>query len=52
MNKKNKSALIGGLLAIIVLMATGYAAFSTTLTIGSSANVSSTWNVAFDTTKT
>ena len=52
MNHRNKSALIGGLLAVIVLMAVGYAAFSTTLTIGSSANVSSTWNVAFDTTKT
>ena len=52
MNRKNKSTLIAGLLAAIVLMAVGYAAFSTTLTIGSSASVSSTWNVAFDTTKT
>ena len=52
MNHRNKSALIGGLLAIIVLMAVGYAAFSSALTIGSSANVSSTWNVAFDTTMT
>ncbi len=52
MNRKNKSLLIGGLLAVIVLMAVGYAAFSTTLTISSSANVTSSWNVAFDTTKT
>ena len=52
MNRKNKSTLIAGLLAAIVLMAVGYAAFSTTLTISSTANVSSSWNVAFDTTKT
>ena len=52
MNKTNKNLIIGMLLAIVVVMGVAYAAFSTTLTISSTANVSSSWNVAFDTTKT
>ena len=52
MYHKNKSILIIGLIAVIILMVVGYAAFSTALTISSSANITSTWNVAFDKTKT
>ncbi len=52
MNQKNKSILIGGLIAIVLIMAVGYAAFSTALTISSTANVTASWNVAFDSTKT
>ena len=49
---KNKNYLIGALVAILIVMAAGYAAFSTTLNINGSSSINSTWNVAFDTTKT
>lgn len=49
---KKKNILIGGLLAIVLVMAVGYAAFATTLNINGSASISSSWNVHFDTTKT
>ncbi|MBR2832930.1 MAG: hypothetical protein IKE75_00565 [Bacilli bacterium] len=49
---KKKNILIGGLLAIVLVMAVGYAAFATTLNISGSASISSSWNVHFDTTKT
>ncbi len=49
---KNKNALIGGLLAVVLIMAVGYAVFSTNLTINSSASVTSTWKVLFDNTAT
>lgn len=49
---KHKNYLIIALLAILIVMGIGYAAFSTSLNITGSANISSTWNVAFDTTKT
>ena len=52
MNSQNKNVLIGGLLAIVLVMAVGYAAFSTSLNITGSAGITSSWNVAFDTTKT
>ena len=52
MSRNSKNYLIVGLFAVMIMMVVGYAALSTTLTIGSSASVSSTWNVAFDTTKT
>ena len=45
MNSKNKNALIGGLLAIVFVMAVGYAAFAQQLTINGSASITSTWNV-------
>ncbi len=43
--------IIGALCAVLVIMAVGYAIFSTTLNIGGTANITSTWNVGFDTTK-
>ena len=49
---KKKNILIGGLLAIVLVMAVGYAAFATTLNITGTASISSSWNVHFDTTKT
>lgn len=49
---KNKNFIIGALLAILIVMGIGYAAFSSVLTINGSANINSSWNVAFDTTKT
>lgn len=49
MKVTNKNTIIIGLLAVVALMVIAYAAFSTTLSISSSANVTSTWNVAFDT---
>ena len=52
MSTQNKNILIGGLLAIVLVMAVGYAAFATQLNITSSAEISSSWNVHFDTTKT
>ena len=44
MKKKN---IIGLMLILVAVMAVGYAAFSTTLTINGTANISSTWNVLF-----
>ena len=52
MESKHKNALIGALLAVVFVMAVGYAAFAQTLTINGSATITSTWNVHFDTTKT
>ena len=52
MEKRQKNILIGSLLAIVLLMAVGYAAFATQLNINSTANISSSWNVHFDPTKT
>lgn len=45
MKGKQKNALIGGLLAIVFVMAVGYAAFSTTLNISNTASISSKWDV-------
>ena len=52
MRAKQKNILIGGLLAVVFMMAVGYAAFATQLNINGSASVNSTWNVHFDTSKT
>ncbi|MBR2833301.1 MAG: hypothetical protein IKE75_02595 [Bacilli bacterium] len=52
MDRNNKNVLIGGLLAIVLVMAVGFAAFSTQLNITSTAGITSSWNVQFDTTKT
>ena len=43
--RKQKNMLIGGLLAIVLIMAVGYAAFATQLNITGTANVTSTWGV-------
>jgi len=45
METKHKNALIGGLLAIVFVMAVGYAAFATQLNINGTANITSKWNV-------
>ena len=44
--------MIGALLAIVLVMAVGYAAFAQTLTINGSAQITSTWAVEFDRNKT
>ena len=54
MESKHKNALIGALLAVVFVMAVGYAAFAQTLTINSTANITeekTNWNVHFDTSK-
>jgi len=45
MDKKRKNILIGGLIAIVLVMAVGYAAFATNLNITSSAQTTSTWDI-------
>ena len=50
MESKHKNALIGALLAVVFVMAVGYAAFATTLTINGTAQISSNWDVHFDQT--
>lgn len=45
METKRKNVLIGALLAVVFVMAIGYAAFAQQLTINGSASISSTWNV-------
>ena len=45
--EKNKNILIGGLLAIVLIMAVGYAAFATQLTVNGTAEITSKWDVHF-----
>ena len=52
MEAKQKNILIGGLIAVVLVMAVGYAAFATQLNINGTAEITSTWNVHFDSTKT
>ena len=52
MESKHKNVLIGALLAVVFVMAVGYAAFAQTLTINGSAEITSNWHVGFDTSKT
>ena len=52
METKHKNILIGALLAVVFVMAVGYAAFAQTLTINGSATIDSTWDVHFDGSKT
>lgn len=52
MENKNKNLIIGALLAVVLLMVVGYAAFAQTLTINGSAKITSTWAVEFDRSKT
>ena len=49
---KQKNLLIGGLLAIVLIMAVGYAAFATQLNINGTANIDSSWCVGFKNTNT
>ena len=52
MESKHKNALIGALLAVVFVMAVGYAAFATTLTINGTAEITSKWDIRFDNSKT
>ncbi len=45
MEIKHKNLLIGGLLAVVLVMAVGYAAFATQLQINGTANIGSEWDV-------
>ena len=45
MESKHKNALIGALLAVVFVMAVGYAAFAQQLTINGSAEITSSWDV-------
>ena len=45
MGKANKGLFIAGLLAVIVIMGVGYAAFSTNLNINGTASIESNWDV-------
>ncbi len=45
MEQRNKNIIIGGLLAVLVVMAVGYAAFATQLNINGIANIESRWDV-------
>ena len=49
---QKKNILIGGLLAIVVLMGIAYAAFASNLTITGTGSVSSNWCIGFDSTRT
>ena len=53
MNKtKQKNIFITSLLAIVLIMAVGYAAFATNLTVNGTASISSNWCIGFDSTRT
>lgn len=52
MESKHKNALIGALLAVVFVMAVGYAAFAQLLTINGTATIDSKWDVHFDPTQT
>ena len=52
MDSKHKNILIGVLVAVVLVMAVGYAAFAQQLTINGSAEITSTWDVRYDSTKT
>ncbi len=45
MDNKNKNVLIGALLAVVFVMAVGYAAFAQQLTINGTAEITSKWDV-------
>ena len=49
---QKKSLLMGGLLALVVLMGIAYAAFASNLTITGTSGVSSNWCIGFDSTRT
>ena len=45
MNKNRKNIIIGGLLALVLVMAVGYAAFATNLNITGTSTIDSKWDV-------
>ena len=48
MESKHKNALIGALLAVVFVMAVGYAAFAQQLTINGTAEITSNWDIRYD----
>ncbi|MBR3898347.1 MAG: hypothetical protein IKJ43_03605 [Bacilli bacterium] len=48
MESKHKNALIGALLAVVFVMAVGYAAFAQQLTINGTAEITSSWDIHYD----
>ncbi|MBQ9011542.1 MAG: hypothetical protein IJ093_02715, partial [Bacilli bacterium] len=50
--RKQKNLIIGSLLAVLLVMTIGYAAFSTNLIINGTSSINSNWCVGFDSTKT
>lgn len=48
MESKHKNALIGGLLAIVFIMAVGFAGFTQKLTIKDTTSVTSNWKIGFE----
>lgn len=51
METKQKNLLIGALLAVVLVMVVGYAAFAQQLKITGTANITSTWDVHFNQTQ-
>lgn len=49
MESKHKNALIGALLAVVFVMAVGYAAFAQQLTINGTAQITSKWDIRYNT---
>lgn len=47
METRNKNFLIGGLIATVLIMAVGYAAFATQLNVSATSTINTTWNVHF-----
>lgn len=52
MKNNRNNLMIIGLLSVLAIMAIGYAAFATTLTISGTATATSSWNIHYDTTVT
>ena len=52
MENKHKNVVIVVLVALVLVLAVGYAAFAQQLNINGTANITSTWDVHFDDTKT
>ena len=51
MEARHKNALIGALLAVVLVMAVGYAAFAQQLTINGTSTITSKWDVHMETGK-
>ncbi len=52
MKEKQNNIIIAGLVAISLILAVGYAAFASNLTVNGTASISSNWCIGFDSTKT
>ena len=48
MEARHKNVIIASLIAVVLVMAVGYAAFAQTLTINGSANISSKWEIRLE----